>query len=154
MLTLTRTSWRAFPRGLTQMVIGSPVVRGNRFAISKSSSVSGSRTFMRSAAADLRDQIDLAVGAQRGEVGVLKDLAVNRHRHALLDLAAETREPAVELEHHPAESVCLHLQLGQPAGEPAGCLAREMDARHRSESPNGVIASAAKQSRRRDCRGA
>src|SRR5258706_259085 len=38
MLTLTRTSWRALPRGLTQTVIGNPVVRGNRFAISKRSS--------------------------------------------------------------------------------------------------------------------
>src|SRR5439155_22767134 len=40
MLTLTRASWRAFPRGLTQTVIGNPVVLGNRFAISKRSSVS------------------------------------------------------------------------------------------------------------------
>src|SRR5207248_9132745 len=39
-LTLTRTSWRAFPRGLTQTVIGNPVVLGNRFAISKRSSFS------------------------------------------------------------------------------------------------------------------
>ena len=31
------------PRGVTHTVIGSPVVRGNRFAISKRSSVSGSR---------------------------------------------------------------------------------------------------------------
>ena len=38
--TLIRTSWRALPRGLTQTVIGRPVVRGNKFAISKRSSVS------------------------------------------------------------------------------------------------------------------
>jgi hypothetical protein len=41
------------------------------------------------------DQVDLAFGVERGEVGVLEDLAVDRHRHALLDLAAG--EPAVEL---------------------------------------------------------
>ena len=33
-----------FPRGLTHTATGSPVVRGNRFAVSKSSSVSASRT--------------------------------------------------------------------------------------------------------------
>src|SRR5271166_3912161 len=41
--TLTRTSCRALPRRLTHTVIGSPVVRGNRFAISKRSSVSAGR---------------------------------------------------------------------------------------------------------------
>ena len=39
--TLTRTSCRALPRGLTHTVIGSPVVRGNRFAMSNRSSASG-----------------------------------------------------------------------------------------------------------------
>src|SRR6516225_2100921 len=85
--------------------------------------------FRSSAAADLRDQIDLAIGFERGEVGVLENLAVDRYRHALVDLAAKTRKPAVELQNHPAESVRLHLELGRAAGEPAGGLAREMDAR-------------------------
>src|SRR5215831_16572524 len=55
-LTLIRTSWRAFPRGLTQTVIGSPVVRGNRFAISKGSSLScweASRTAVASECLDV-----------------------------------------------------------------------------------------------------
>jgi hypothetical protein len=42
-----------------------------------------------SAAADFGDQVDLALGFQRNEVGVLEDFAVDRHRHAFLDLAAE-----------------------------------------------------------------
>jgi hypothetical protein len=45
--------------------------------------------FRESAAADLKDQVDLALGFQRNEVGVLEDFAVDRHRHAFLDLAAE-----------------------------------------------------------------
>ena len=38
--------------------------------------------FRSSAAADLRDQIDLAIGFERGEVGVLENLAIDRRRHA------------------------------------------------------------------------
>src|SRR6266581_3474654 len=128
MLTFTRTSCWAFPRGLTHTVIGSPVVRGNRFAISNSSSASGWETCCTdfclraapSAAADLGDQVDLALGFERGEVGVLEDLAVNRRRHPFLDLTAEAGEAAVELQDQPAEIVRLHFDLGQPAGEPAG----------------------------------
>src|SRR5436190_14604841 len=52
-----------------------------------------------SAAADFGDQVDLALGFQRDEVGVLEDFAVDRHRHTPLDLAAEAGVPAVELEH-------------------------------------------------------
>src|ERR1700730_15807140 len=83
-----------------------------------------------SAAADLGDQVDLAFGVERGEIGVLEDFAVDRHRHALLDLAAEAGEAAVELQNHPAEIVGLDLELGLPAGEPAGGLTRDDDARH------------------------
>src|SRR3984893_483452 len=88
-----------------------------------------------SAAADLGDQVDLAFGVERGEIGVLEDFAVDRHRHALLDLAAEAGEAALELQNHPAEIVCLHLELGLPASEPAGSLARDDDARHVQCSP-------------------
>src|SRR6516225_2651461 len=125
MLTLTRRSWRAFPRGLTHTVIGSPVVRGNKFAISKSSSVSGSRTcgIALSAAADFGDQVDLAVRVELGEIGVLEDLAVDRDRHAFLDLTPEAGEAAVELQNHPAEIIRLHLELGLPGGEPPRSLA-------------------------------
>src|SRR5215813_4924266 len=113
-------------------------VRGNRLAISNSSSASGWEArctgfYLRaapSAAADLWDQVDLAVGIERGEVGVLEDFSVDRHRHAFFDLTAEPREAAVELQDHPAEIIRLHLKFGLPAGEPAGGLAREMDARH------------------------
>ena len=54
--------------------------------------------FRRSTAADLRDQIDLALGLELRQIGVLEDLAVDCHRHALFDLAAEAGEAAVELE--------------------------------------------------------
>lgn len=37
----------------------------------------------RSAAADLGDEDDLAVRVERGEVGILKDLAVDCHRYPL-----------------------------------------------------------------------
>jgi hypothetical protein len=69
----------------------------------------------RSAAADLGDQIDFAVGAQRREVGVLEDLAVDRQRHAFADLVPQARKAAVELEDE-ADRVRLDLELGQPAG--------------------------------------
>src|SRR5258706_505007 len=39
MFTLIRTSWRALPRGLAHTDIGKPVMRGDRFVISKMSSV-------------------------------------------------------------------------------------------------------------------
>src|ERR1700730_17212509 len=78
-----------------------------------------------SAAADFGDQIDFAVGIERDEVGVLEDLTVDRHRHALVDLAAETGEAAIEFQDHPAEIVRLHLELGHAAGEPAGGPARD-----------------------------
>ena len=91
------------PRGLTHTVIGSLVVRGNRLALSNSSSLSGcelhgSSLRARLPAADFGDQVDLALGFQRNEEGVLEDFAVDRHRHAFLDLAAEAGVPAVELE--------------------------------------------------------
>ena len=100
------------PRGLTHTVIGSLVVRGNRLAISNSSSLSGcelhgSSLRARLPAADFGDQVDLALGFQRDEVGVLEDFAVDRHRHALLDLAPEAGEAAVEPEDDPAEIVGL-----------------------------------------------
>ena len=34
--------------------------------------------------------LDLALGIERGEIGILEDIAVDRQRHALLDLADET----------------------------------------------------------------
>jgi hypothetical protein len=72
------------------------VVRGNRFAISKRSSIWGSRTCcIVIPAADFRDQVDLALGPKRGEIGVLKDLAVDSHRHAFLDPAAEAGEAPI-----------------------------------------------------------
>src|SRR5580700_1952661 len=43
-------------------------------------------------AADLRDDIDLAVRLQRDAVGVLKNLAVDGDRHAFLDLGAQAGE--------------------------------------------------------------
>jgi hypothetical protein len=95
------------------------------------------RPFENSAAVDFGDQVDLALGVERGGTGVLEDFAVDRHRHALLDLAAEAGEPPIELQNHPAEIVSLHLDFGQPAGEPVGGLARADDARccsHRSRA--------------------
>jgi hypothetical protein len=46
----------------------------------------------RSAAADVGDQGDFTVGVERGEIGVLEDFAVDRHRHTLLDLAPGPRK--------------------------------------------------------------
>src|SRR5216683_4118542 len=69
------------PRGLTHTVIGSLVVRGNRLAISNSSSLSGCElhgsSFRARLPADFGDQVDLALGFQREEVGVLGDFAVD-----------------------------------------------------------------------------
>jgi len=44
-----------------------------------------------------------------GTRGVLEDLAVDRHGHGLLDLAAEARNTAIELQNHPAEGARLDL---------------------------------------------
>src|ERR1700722_10245671 len=72
-----------------------------------------------STAADFGDQVDFAVGVERDEVGVLEDLAVDRHRHAFVDLAAETGKAGGR-----AEIVRLHLELGHAAGKPALALLR------------------------------
>jgi hypothetical protein len=72
-----------------------------------------------SPAADFGDEVDLIVGVERGEVGVLEDLAVDGHRHAFLDLTAEAGKAAVELQDHPAENVRLHLELSLSASKPA-----------------------------------
>src|SRR5712671_4712678 len=76
-LTLTRTSWRALPRGLTHTVIGRPVVAGNRFAISKRScaSVSGGKA----ATSQIQHQ-ELAAGARAADqhVGLARLLAEDR----------------------------------------------------------------------------
>jgi hypothetical protein len=84
------------PRGLTHTVIGSLVVRGNRLAVSNSSSLSGcelhgSSLRARLPAADFGDQVDLALGFQRNEVGVLEDFAVDRHRHQAALVRGEPR---------------------------------------------------------------
>jgi hypothetical protein len=60
-----------------------------------------------SAAADLGDQDDLALGLELSQVGVLKDLPVDRHGHAFLNLAAEAGEAAVELQDRAVELVPL-----------------------------------------------
>src|SRR6202042_654574 len=41
---------------------------------------------------NLRDQVDFAVRLQHGGIRVLVDLAVDRHRHAVLHLLAQTRK--------------------------------------------------------------
>src|SRR3984893_18841939 len=97
-----------------------------------------------SAAADLGDKVDLAFGVERGEIGVLEDFAVDRHRHALLDLAAEAGKAALKLQNHPAEIVCLHFECGEPAGEPAGSQARDDDARHVQRSRTITLSLRAK----------
>ena len=88
-------------------------------------------------------QVDFAVGIELSQIGVLEDLAVDRYRHALFDLAAEAGETAIEFENHPPKGVRLHLKLRQPAGEPAGCLAREVDPRHDqpSRTPTEIASS-------------
>src|SRR6476646_659848 len=58
-----------------------------------------------SATGNLRDQADLAVRFQPGAVGVLVDLAVDRHRHALLDLFAQAGITLLEFDHETAEGV-------------------------------------------------
>src|SRR6516225_2141212 len=90
-----------------------------------------------SAAADFGDQINLALGLELSQIGVLKDLAVDRRGYALVDLAAEAGEAAVELQNHSAEGVRLHLELGHAAGEPAGGLARDDDARQGASRRSG-----------------
>jgi hypothetical protein len=91
---------------------------------------SGFFVVIRSAAlatTDLGDQDDLALGLKRGEIGVLIDLTVDRQRHALVDLVPQVGKAAIELEDQAADNV--RLEFGQPAGEPAGCLARDDDTR-------------------------
>jgi hypothetical protein len=84
-----------------------------------------------SAAADLGDQDDLALGLERGEIGVLIDLTVDRYRHAFVDLVTEAWEAAVELEDQAADRVRLDLEFGQPAAERARCLIAGRSSRSR-----------------------
>jgi hypothetical protein len=53
-----------------------------------------------------------------GEIGVLVNFAVDRQRHAFVDLVPEARETAIELEDQTADSVRLDFELGQRAGKP------------------------------------
>src|ERR1700739_1488176 len=80
-----------------------------------------------SAAADLRDQIDLAVWLERGEIGILKDFAMDRDRPRLFDLAPQAGIGAVELKNQTPKSISLNIELGDTAGEPARCLTRDYD---------------------------
>lgn len=82
-----------------------------------------------STAADLGDQVNLAIGVERRQIGVLVDLAVDRHGHPLLDLMAEAGIAALKLDDEAAEIGRLNIELGQPAGESAGCLARDDNVR-------------------------
>src|SRR5215472_6432389 len=94
-----------------------------------------------SPARDPRDQVDLAAVAERRVVGVLVDHAIDRDRHAVLDLAAEAGEALVELEHEAAEGLSLHLELGLAAREPAHRRAREVDLRHVAYLPFSSMAA-------------
>ena len=88
------------PRGLTHTVIGSPVVRGNRLAISQFVTVG-----LRAARLFPSSPVTRRVWGsgrsrsrgERDEIGVLEDFAVDRHRHAFLDLTAEAGVPAVAI---------------------------------------------------------
>jgi hypothetical protein len=68
----------------------------------------------RSAPADFGDEVDFAVGVERGEVGVLVDLAVDCQSHAFVDLMPQAGEAAVELEDQRADIVRLDLELRHP----------------------------------------
>src|SRR5436190_14737704 len=83
-----------------------------------------------SAAADLRDQHDLTVRAELRLVGVLEDLAIDRHRHAFIDLMPQAGEAPLELGDHPAHRVGIDIDLGLPAGKAAGSRAGDDDAGH------------------------
>src|SRR6185312_5986280 len=70
-----------------------------------------------SAAADLGDEVDLAVRADLGAVGVLIDRAVDGDGHALLDLMAEARKALVQFAYQPVKIGRRHLELAHVAGE-------------------------------------
>src|SRR5205823_14392175 len=84
----------------------------------------------RSAAADLGDQHDLAVGVKPRLIGILEDLAVDRDGHALVDLMAKAGKTPVELSDHPAHRIGLDLDFGLAAGKAAGRLAGDDDLWH------------------------
>src|ERR1051326_4862466 len=67
------------------------------------------------AAADLRDLHTLAVRVELLLIGLLKNLAVNRDRHPLVDLMAEPGEAPVEFGDHATHRIGLDLDLGLPA---------------------------------------
>jgi hypothetical protein len=65
---------------------------------------------------DFRYQVDLTLGPKLSLVGVLEDVAFDRHRHALFDLAPETGESAVKLKTRPrAFEAAEALLVGQPS---------------------------------------
>src|SRR5690349_2504796 len=79
---------------------------------------------------NLRDQHNLALRAQLRRVRVLKDLAVDSHRHSLLNLLAQARVATVQLQDQATEGRRRHLELRLAAGEPTASVARDDDLRH------------------------
>jgi hypothetical protein len=73
---------------------------------------------------DLGDDVDLAVGRDRFELGVLKDLAVDRDRDAVLEMRLEGRVALTEGAQQLADILGVELELApaarvlrQPSGE-------------------------------------
>src|SRR5579872_2329293 len=100
------------PRGVRRALLKRAPMPRVFFSIRKS--------FTSSAAADLGDQHDLAVGLQRREIGVLEYLAVYRDGHALVDLRPKAGIAPVELGDEAAHRVRLDIEFGDTARQPAG----------------------------------
>src|SRR5580658_8226251 len=102
-----------------------------------------------SPAADFGDEKNLAVGGQLFEIGVLIDLAVDRHRHPLVDLLPEAGIAPIELKDQAPHVVRLDIELALPAGEPAGIRAGDDDVRHPYSAAKRVGSTVSIASRRR-----
>src|SRR5690349_25099144 len=67
--------------------------------------------------ANLRDQDHLASGPQFRPVCILEYLAIDRDRHAFLDLPPQARKVTLKLQNQPPEGGRLNLEFRLPAGQ-------------------------------------
>src|ERR1700679_1017168 len=87
-------------------------------------------------ATDLRDQHHFAIGAELRGVGVLEDLAVDRHGHAFLDLPRKAWEAFLQFKHQAAEGGRRNLEIRLATGEALAGGTRDQDFWHARPSPS------------------
>src|ERR1700722_10532779 len=101
--------------------------------------VSSDTAGTRSPATYFRNQNNLAARLQFGLIGILKNLAIDRHSHTFLNLAAETRVSFFQLPDELPECGRLHFEFGLATGELVARPARsDYDFRQANSFSGGI----------------